>query len=268
MPAPLKAYPVLCLLLLLGISGVLAARPGPTGFLNRRLTVAGTSYRYQVYVPADFYLKKGQQWPIILFMHGAGERGTDGLAQTQAGLPASIREHPERWPALVVMPQCPAERYWTEPAMQEMALATLAQEQKAFRSDPARVYVTGLSMGGYGSWLMAAQQPAQFAAVVPICGGAYLPGHRAAQFPAQPPGLYETIARGIGSSAPVWAFHGADDSVVPVAETRQLVAALQAAGGTVQYTEYPGVDHNSWTQAYNEAALATWLFQQRRTNRK
>jgi predicted peptidase len=162
------------------------------------------------------------------------------------------------------MPQCPAERYWTEPAMQAMALAALTQEQKVFHPDPARVYLTGLSMGGYGSWLMASQHPELFAAVVPICGGAYLPGHRAKQFPAQPPGLYETIARGIGSSAPVWAFHGALDSVVPVTETQQLVAALKATGGQVQYTEYPDVDHDSWTKAYDEVALTKWLFSQQK----
>lgn len=258
----------LVFLLCLGASGTVAAKLRPTGFLNRSLTVAGTTYQYQVYVPADFYEKKGQQWPIILFLHGAGERGSDGLAHTQFGLPANIRRHVERWPAIVVMPQCPAERYWTEPAMQTMALAALAEEQKTYHPDPTRIYLTGLSMGGYGTWLMASQHPGMFAALVPICGGAYLPGSRTNQFPAQPPGLYETIARGIGSSAPVWTFHGAIDSVVPVTETRQLVEALKAAGGNVQYTEYPGVDHDSWTRAYDEDALAKWLFSQQNASSK
>lgn len=256
----------LWVLLVLAASGTAVAKPNPTGFLNRTLTVAGTTYRYQVYVPTDFYVKKGQKWPIILFLHGAGERGSDGLLHTQVGLPASIRQHVERWPAIVVMPQCPAERYWTEPAMQTMALAALAEEQRKFHPDPTRVYLTGLSMGGYGTWLMASQHPGMFAAVVPICGGAYLPAHRAKQFLAQPPGLYTTIAQGIGSSAPVWTFHGGNDSVVPVTETRQLVEALQAAGGTVQYTEYPGVDHDSWTKAYDQATLAQWMFSQQVTS--
>lgn len=255
-------------LLLLVATSATAAKPSPTGFLNRSLTVAGTVYRYQVYVPAEFYSQKAKKWPVILFLHGAGERGSDGLAHTQVGLPANIRQHVERWPAVVVMPQCPAESYWTEPAMQTMALAALAEEQKNYNPDPARVYLTGLSMGGYGSWLMASQHPELFAAVAPICGGAYLPAHRAKQFPAQPPGLYETIARGIASSVPVWTFHGASDSVVPVTETQQLVAALKAAGGAVQYTEYPGVDHDSWTKAYDEATLSTWLFSQQRISKK
>lgn len=242
------------------LTQAVTARPRSTGFLNRTLQSNGITYRYQVYVPAGFYERKGK-WPVVLFLHGAGERGTDGLQQTQVGLPASIRKHMERWPAVVVMPQCPAEQYWTMPAMYQMAMTALEKSTREFRGDAQRIYLTGLSMGGYGSWKLAATYPGKFAAVVPICGGAILPAVLKAN-DAPNPTLYGQFAQAIGRSAPVWTFHGAQDSIVPVTETRQLVAALQAAGGNVQYTEYPEAGHDSWTAAYDDPALPQWLFQQ------
>ncbi|WP_460574905.1 carboxylesterase family protein [Hymenobacter coalescens] len=242
------------------------ARPRETGFLDRTLTLNGVAHRYQVYVPANYYERAARRtrWPVILFLHGAGERGTDGLLQTQVGLPASLRRHVERWPAVVVMPQCPAEQYWTMPAMMELALTAFEQTTRAFRTDPDRQYLTGLSMGGYGAWKLAATYPGKFAAVVPICGGARLPAVLKAN-DAVDPGAYTALAQGIGPSAPVWAFHGAKDTVVPVTESRQLVAALQQAGGSVRYTEYPEATHDSWTAAYDDPELPRWLLQQRRS---
>lgn len=250
-------------LLLLAALPAAGRRPPETGFLNRRITIGPLSLPYQVYVPAD-YQRRGPKRAVVLFLHGAGERGADGLRQTQVGLPAAIRRHGERWPALVVMPQCPLAANWNEPQLSALALVALEQTIREFGGDRDRLYLTGLSMGGYGAWLLAAQHPALFAAVVPVCGGAILTPR------LRPPGtlpdstLYGKIAEGIGPHLPVWTFHGAKDPVVPVAETRRLVAELRARGATVQYTEYPDVDHFAWERAYDDSALPEWLFRQRR----
>ncbi|MDZ7289286.1 MAG: alpha/beta hydrolase-fold protein [candidate division KSB1 bacterium] len=234
-----------------------------TGFLNRTVTVDTTTYRYQVYLPANFTSRK--KWPIILFLHGAGERGDDGLLQTQVGIGAAIRQHAERFPCLVVFPQCRPNKVWAG-EMETQALAALDQTVKEFNGDPEQIYLTGLSMGGYGTWQFAARHPGKFAALVPICGGVIppadfpFPPEAAAQIPADKP--YETIAAKIGKT-PVWIFHGDADQAIPVSESRQMNEALQVLGGNVKYTEYPGIGHNSWDKAYAEPELMTWLLSQK-----
>ena len=174
-----------------------AKHPQDTGFLNRTVTVNGAVHRYVVYLPENW--SKEQKWPIILFLHGSGERGTEGLDETQVGLPAAIRVHPERWPFVVVMPQVPFNhRHWTDPDMMETAMAALNAEEHEFHGDPDRTYLTGLSLGGYGVWEIARDNPRTFAAIAPVCGGIFwsyqpsrwseqttLPDRRPA-FPAQP----------------------------------------------------------------------------------
>ncbi len=238
----------LCLL-----SAVLAAAPKETGFLNRTVKVKGVAYRYQVYVPADW--SKSKSWPVILFLHGAGERGDDGLAQTEVGLGGAIRLHADRFPAVVVMPQCRRNIRWTDPAMEAQVMAALEKTEKEFKGDKKRVYLTGLSMGGNGTWMFAAKHAGRWAAVVPVCGRVAAQNQPAEGDP------YAAIAAKIGKT-PVWIFHGADDPTVPVTESRKMEAALQAAGANVRYTEYPGVGHNSWDRAYRDAELAKWLFSQ------
>src|ERR1700687_5255436 len=150
-----------------------AARTQETGFLDRTLSVHGTTYKYQVFVPDNWSPKK--KWPIILFLHGAGERGKDGLLQTDVGLPHAIRENRSRFPSVVVIPQCLTDHWWSEPDMEEVSLGALAAATREFKGDPKRTYLTGLSMGGYGSWALATQYPGKFAAIVPICGGIVTP---------------------------------------------------------------------------------------------
>lgn len=243
---------LLSILLLTAISTV--AGPKETGFLNRTVKAGNTTYRYQVYVPADW--SKSKPWPVILFLHGAGERGADGLAQTQVGIGGAIRFHSDRFPAVVVMPQCRKDVWWSDPQMEAQVLAALARTMKEFHGDPQRVYLTGLSMGGYGSYAIAAAHPGKFAAVVPICGGVVRPGGTAAG------DAYGDVARKLGKT-PVWIFHGDADPTVPVSESQKMNASIKAAGGNVRYTEYPGVKHNSWDKAYAEPDLAAWLFEQR-----
>jgi predicted peptidase len=234
----------LALLVVLVAQVAAFAQASPTGFLDKTLTVDGKSYRYVVYVPRDYSADK--KWPVALFLHGAGERGSDGLKQTQVGIGAAIRLYPERYPAIVVMPQCVSGQGWRE-GMAEMALKTLDKTMSEYSCDESRQYLTGLSMGGFGSWLIAAQHPKRFAAVVPICGRG-----DAATGPAL-------------KDLPIWAFHGDADQAVPVSGSRTMVEAIKAAGGTlIKYTEYPSVGHNSWDPAYSDKAMAEWLFAQKR----
>jgi predicted peptidase len=251
------------MLVLLTCVSAAHARPQETGFLDRSVTVDGVAYRYQVYVPANYTPEK--EWPVVLFLHGAGERGDDGLLQTQVGLGAAIRRHADRFPGIVVFPQARPSEVWSG-EMERQALRALDQTMREFRADPRRVYLTGLSMGGYGTWSIAARHPGRFAALVVVCGGIRRPN--GSSLPLDAPGAassadpYAEYAKRIGST-PVWVFHGAADPVVPVTESRSMVEALRSAGGNVRYTEYEGVGHNSWDPAYAEPELASWLFAQR-----
>ncbi len=239
------------------------ARKPETGFLDRTVTVAGVTYKYQVFLPENW--SPNQKWPIILFLHGAGERGSDGLLQTDVGLPTAVRKDRSRFPAVIVIPQCKLEGWWSEQTMEAQALAALAAATKEFRGDSKRTYLTGLSMGGYGSWALAEKYPGKFAAVVPICGGIVLPKGLLDKYPERAkdthpddPKSYSDVAAKIGKT-PVWIFHGGDDPVVPVEGSRKMNEALKAAGGNVRYTEYPGVGHDSWNKAYAEPELMTWM---------
>jgi predicted peptidase len=142
--------------------------------------------------------------------------------------------------------------------MDELAMQALAQSEKEFHGDPRRVYLTGLSMGGYGTWYLAGKYPRRFAAIVPICGGIILP-HRGGDSAAQDSKPYVDAAKKIGGGTPVWIFHGADDDTVPVTESRRMAEAMKALGGEVHYTEYPGVGHDSWDKAYAEPELIPWM---------
>lgn len=251
---------VLISILLAPVSGSARVQ---TGFLDRTVEISGNSYRYQVYVPVDFHSKKS--WPVILFLHGSGERGSDGLLQTSFGLPAAIRFNRSRFPFVVVIPQCSPDINWSTPAMEAQAMAALDATIKEFHGDRSHIYLTGLSMGGYGVWQYAIDNPGRFAALVPICGGIRAPSDESAlhvNLPADSKGdPYAEVARLVGKP-PVWIFHGDADDAVPVEESRHMAAALKAAGANYKYTEYPGVGHNSWDKAYAEPDLVPWLLAQ------
>jgi predicted peptidase len=255
---------------LLGLSLLLLATALPalarvqTGFLDRTVSVSGTNYRYQVFVPADF--SKNRSWPVVLFLHGSGERGNDGLIQTDVGIGHAIRLKNSRFPFVVVMPQCRENKIWGEPDMQAQALGALDASIKEFHGDRNRVYLTGLSMGGFGTWEIAATHPGRFAALVPICSGVrplkdWPQLHIALASDATISDPYAEIARRIGNT-PVWIFHGDADDTVPVTEARRMAEALKAANAKFKYTEYPGVGHNSWDQAYAEPDLVPWMLEQ------
>lgn len=252
--------------------GSVAGQGVETGFLDRTVTARGHEYPYQVYVPkapsAEAAGVAGTGWPVILFLHGAGERGSDGLLQTAVGLGPAIRRNVDRWPAIVVLPQAPLDSLWTG-APAEAAMAALERTMQEFPTDPDRVYLTGLSMGGNGTWYLAYRHPDRFAAVVPVCGWVTARGRFpewSAVVPLEDAGEgepFETLARRL-EDVPIWIFHGEVDRAVPVEESREAAAALREAGADVRYTELLGTDHNSWDAAYGSPELAAWLFARRR----
>lgn len=234
-------------------------------FQNRSIMMGPTEYRYRVFVPKRWSRKK--KWPMMLFLHGAGERGDNNTAQARVGIGPAILRQQESFPFVVVLPQCPAGRWWTDLEMQALALKALEQAAMEFGGDAKRTYLTGLSMGGYGSWLMATNNPKKFAAVAVICGGVRPPPGLRLPEAARPvgsePDPYGAVAAKIGRT-PVWVFHGGADPVVPVTESRKMVEALKKRNGNVRYNEYEGVGHNSWDRAYAEPELFTWFLSRHR----
>ena len=231
-----------------------------SGFLNRTLRQDSDTFRYQVYVPPQWTPEN--DWPVILFLHGAGQRGEDGMIQSETGIGAAIRRNRGRFPCLVVLPQCREDLWWVHAEMESVALKALGETIREFNGDPHRIYLTGLSMGGYGTWRLGAKHPGRFAALVPICGGIRPPPRirlpRGSSLTPPPGDPYAATAKKIGKT-PVWVFHGDTDPTVPVTESRKMVEALKSAGGNVMYTEYEGVGHNSWDKAYAEPELIPWL---------
>lgn len=198
---------------------------------------------YLLFLPQG-YQTSDKKWPMILFLHGAGERGND-LKKVKIHGPPKIVEKKKDFPFIVVSPQSPGFGWDTE------ALNALLDDVlKKYKVDPDRVYLTGLSMGGYGTWELAARHPERFAAIVPICGG----GSR----------IWTRRLRNM----PIWVFHGAKDRAVPVEESARLVKALKRQGSDVRFTIYPEAGHDAWTEAYNNPELYQWLLQQRRNGKK
>jgi predicted peptidase len=254
--------------LILATLALLSCRtPGvsETGFLSRSLTIGATKYPYVVYLPRDYDASRA--WPVILFLHGSGERGTDGWRETIHGVANTIRFEPARVPAIVVFPQAPPDSRWLgEPA--DAAMLALDHTLAEFHTDPSRVYLTGLSMGGYGALHLGMAHPGRFAALVVVCGG-LLPHPSTTAVRQSPLTMDEADPYAFTANAlrttPVWFFHGKDDTVIPVDESRHLVGDLRRASARdVRYTEYEGVGHNAWERAYADAEMWRWLFAQKR----
>jgi predicted peptidase len=222
----------------------LAQKPRQTAEELRATVTKQVSLDYLLALP-EGYSDDGDPWPLVLFLHGAGERGAD-LDKVKIHGPPKLIEAGEKIPAIVASPQCPAETWWTEHL--DALVALLDDLEERLNVDPDRIYVTGISMGGYGTWALAALQPERFAAAAPVCGGG------------------SGVATAIQvRELPIWAFHGEADQVVPVEESQRIIDAIARFGGTkAKLTTYPGVGHDSWTQTYEDDAFWQWLFAQRR----
>lgn len=240
------------------------ARKRDTGFLDRAVTIHGVNYKYQVFVPEDW--TPHEKWPVILFLHGAGERGNDGILQTDVGLGTALRTNRSEIRAIVVMPQCPKSLWWMLPPTDDLVVTALQEATKEFHGDTKRTYLVGMSMGGFGAWHLAQKYSGRFAAMIVICGGIRPPEHAQKALPdlvqmtpPDTPESYAAVAARVGKT-PVWIFHGAADPVVPVTESQRMSAAMKQIGAEVHYTEYPGVGHASWDKAFDEPKLFPWLF--------
>jgi predicted peptidase len=240
--------------------------PDKGHFVERTVTVEERQSRYQVFVPRAAQAQRGSL-PVVLFLHGSGERGSDGRRQTTAGLGPHLRAHARDFPALVVLPQVPEDQEWSG-INNRIALAALDATLAEFGADPSRQYLTGMSMGGYGSWNIALEHPGRFAAIVPVCGAVLAPrAVRATLFVESVAGQtdpYAAMAARL-KATPIWMFHGALDDVVLPEDDRQLKVAFDAAGASdVRYTEYLQGNHNAWDATYADAAMWDWMFAQRR----
>jgi predicted peptidase len=215
---------------------VLQAEPK---FESKSIDANGTAVKYEVSLPAGYDGSKAA--PTILFLHGSGEQGDDGHKQATVGLGPAVKANPAGWaPYLVIYPQKPRGRGgWME--HEKLILDIVEKTKKEYKVDEKRLYLTGLSMGGYATWALACKYPTMFAAAAPICGGGN---------PAEAAKIKDL---------PIWNFHGDKDTAVPIAKSNEMIEAVKAAGGTPQYTVYPGVGHNSWDKAYREEKLWEWF---------
>jgi predicted peptidase len=194
--------------------------------------------------------RKGERLPLVLFLHGMGERGAD-LSKVTVHGPPLLAEEGRPFPFYLAAPQCPADSSWF---FQLEALRGLLEDLvRRLPVDSSRICLTGISMGGFGAWHMAVEYPHAFSAVVPICGGSALAS-----------GLDQRL--GTIAHVPVWAFHGAKDDVVPIVLQKMLVDGLKAAGGNVQFTVYPDADHDSWTATYVNQQVYDWMLAQKNTD--
>ena len=219
-------------------------------FLTRSVNLDAEDFVYQAYAP--FKAKEAKDLPLIVFLHGIRERGSNGFLNTEGALTQILKQYLKQVPAIVLLPQCRFGKYWTDEIMEEMVMRQIEQTSAEFSIDAKRIYLIGVSMGGYGVWHLAARFPEKFAALVSICGGSPLmTGERFAP-------IAEKVAR-----IPAWVFHGADDAVVSVIESGEMVKAIEGIGGSVKYSEFPNVGHNVWLNALGERDLLSWILRQR-----
>jgi predicted esterase len=212
--------------------------------LRTRLGLPNT-YPYLVSLPDGYDAQPDKRWPLILFLHGSGERGDSLTDVNDQGLPKLIAQG-KKFPAIIISPQCPDNEWWEPPDLSQL----LDNVSAKYRVDRERISVTGLSMGGFGAWELALAEPDRFAAIAPICGG------------GDPPDAARL------RKLPIWAFHGGKDDTVPNQLSLEMVKAVRAAGGQAHLTIFPNDGHDSWTDAYKTEALYTWLLAQKRGQRE
>jgi predicted peptidase len=236
---PMKS--VFTFLFAAGLSGLIHAASAPQQTAERAELSVPYAFNYLLALPDGYETDPTYRWPLLLFLHGGGERGDD-LTQVARFGPPQLIAAGQKFPCLVVSPQCPEDSWWNLPALE----ALLVEIARRHRVDPDRIYLTGLSMGGYATWGLAQRHPERYAAIIPICGSGDL---------KRAPRLRDL---------PVWAFHGARDEAVPPRESQKLIDAIRTAGGAPRFTLYPDAGHDAWTQTYANLEVFQWLFAQQR----
>jgi predicted peptidase len=242
-----------------------------TGFLDRTVTIAGATHRYQVYVPADF--TAARNWPVLVYLHGGGAQGLDALLPTVGGLANDIRAERQAFPTIALFPQAVPNATWSQSDMQELVFRELDQTMSEFHGDPSRIYLAGYSMGGAGAYRMAYRWPQRFAALIVIAGRVEAANGRGEPVSEADRKLYPylvdkdpfaALARQI-KSIPTWLFHGDADQSVPVEQSRRMAAALQKGATFIRYTEYyRGIHQETPNRAFADADMLAWLWQQHR----
>lgn len=242
-----RASLLLTIVALMAAAPILAGDTSDTGFVKKVFKGKDGDSKYVVFVPHDY--KGDKDYPIVLFLHGAGERGDDGNAPVNQGIGNAIKFKggEKKFPFFVIFPQCRKGGTWKAGGPDaDRALAMLEETQKQYKIDSKRIYLTGLSLGGYGTWSLAAAFPERWAAIAPICGGG------------------DTSTAEKIKDIPCWCFHGDGDKAVPVQKSRDMIDALKKAGGSPRYSEMPYVGHNSWDPAYVTPELYPWLLSHKR----
>lgn len=236
---------VLACILISGI-GVSAAttNPNPKGFVKKTIQIQGKKVNYEVFVPQNY--TPGAVMPAIVFLNGSGECGTDGKKELRVGLGRAIKANPNAWPFIVIFPQEQSRNCdWTDEDM--LVMSTLEKTRNEYKIDSTRLYLTGLSEGGDGTWYIAAKHPHLFAAIAPVCGEGD-PGE---------------AKKYVGT--PVWGFNYQHDLLTPASKLEAMASAIKAAGGNCKVTIYPGFGHNAWDKAYREENLGQWFLQHRKS---
>lgn len=194
---------------------------------------------YLLYLPDNY--DNTENFPLVLFLHGSGERGDD-IEKVKTHGPPKLISHGEKFNFILVSPQCPENKRWDADQLSLL----LDEIEKKYKVDKNRIYVTGLSMGGYGAWKIAQTYPDRFAAIIPVCGGG------------------DFLNACVIKHLPIWVFHGSLDKVVSIQESERMVNALRRCNGNVKFTVYPEATHDSWTETYNNPAVYEWMLSQKK----
>ncbi len=221
--------------------------------VNEEASAPTEVMHYLLFTPSN-YKAEGERLPLLLFLHGLGECGKNQLERVKTHGPPKLVEKRPDFPFVVASPQCPMPKGGMKDVPEawkaEQLIQLVDHLAESLHIDPDRVYVTGLSMGGFGTWRLVSKYPDRFAAALPICGG----------------GKPETMAATL-TGIPIWAFHGALDETVPLVKSQEIVDAVRAAGGDVELTVYPEIEHDSWTRTYENEEIYEWLLSHRRSDR-
>ena len=198
------------------------------------------SLEYSIYLPDDYKLKN---YPLVLFLHGAGERGSDLSYVENHGIPKLVKNG-RKFPFIILAPQCPSQHWWSDPLPLDFLLLLVSEIVKKYQINEHHVFCTGLSMGGYGTLALSIKNPELFSAIVPVCGGVDIKNY------------FELNSL---KNLPIWLIHGDKDDVIPLSNSKNIYEVLKPVNKNIKLTVYEDIGHNSWDRAYNNSQLYEWI---------